>query len=88
MLGHTKYKCVQEVYCSPSPEKPYYGSNRLESSLGLVMILQPGIDNEAFVVSDAVWYPQARVLLLSSASAMIDTGSKPFDCTLISTLET
>jgi hypothetical protein len=51
------------------------------------MIRPPGIDNGAFVVSpDTVWY--ARVLLLFSASAMTYTGSKSFDCALVSTLET
>ena len=51
------------------------------------MIRPPGIDNGAFVVSpDSVWY--ARVLLLFSASAMTDTGSKSFECALVSTLET
>ena len=51
-----------------------------------VMIRPPGIDNGAFVVSpESVWY--ARVLLLFSASAMTDTGSKSFDCALVS-LET
>jgi hypothetical protein len=35
---------------------------------------------------DSVWY--ARVLLLFSASAMTDTGSKSFDCALVSTMET
>ncbi len=51
------------------------------------MIKPPGIDNGAFVVSpDAVCY--ARVLLLFSASAMTDTGSKSFECALVSTLET
>ncbi len=35
---------------------------------------------------ESVWY--ARVLLLFSASAMTDTGSKSFDCALVSTLET
>jgi hypothetical protein len=46
-----------------------------------IMIRPPGIDNGAFVVSpDTVWY--ARVLLLFSASAMTDTGSKSFDCAL------
>ncbi len=34
---------------------------------------------------DSVWY--ARVLLLFSASAATDTGSKSFDCALVSTLE-
>ena len=51
------------------------------------MIRPLGIDNGAFVVSlDSVWY--ARVLLLFSASAMTDTGSKSFECALVSTLET
>ncbi len=51
------------------------------------MIRQQGINNGAFVVSpDTVWY--ARVLLLFSASAMTDTGSKSFKCALVSTLET
>jgi hypothetical protein len=41
----------------------------------------------AFVVSPhSVWY--ARVLLLFSASAMTDTGSKTCECALVSTLET
>ena len=52
-----------------------------------VMIRPPGINNGAFVVSpESIWY--ARVLLLFSASAMTDTGSKSFDCALVSTLET
>ncbi len=51
------------------------------------MIRPPGIDNGAFVVSpDTVWY--SRVLLLFSASAMTDTGSKSFEWALVSTLET
>ncbi len=50
------------------------------------MIRPPGINNGAFVVSpDTVWY--ARVLLLFSASVATDTGSKFFDCALVSTLE-
>ena len=52
-----------------------------------VMIRPPGIDNGDFVVSpESVWY--ACVLLLFSASAMADTGSKSFDCALVSTMET
>ena len=83
VLGHTKYKGVQRVYCNPFPEKPLHGSHRMD----LVMIRPPGIDNGAFVVSpDTVWY--ASVLLLFCASAMTDTGSKSFDCALVSTLET
>ncbi len=51
------------------------------------MIRQQGVDNGTFVVSpDTVWY--ARGLLLFSASAVTDTGSKSFDCALVSTLET
>ena len=51
------------------------------------MIRQQDMDNGAFIVSpDTVWY--ARVLLLFSASAMTDTGSKSFECALVSTLET
>ena len=83
VLGHTKYRGVQRVYCNPFPAKMFYGSHRMDP----VMIRPPGIDNGAFVVSqDTVWY--ARVLLLFSASAMTDTGSKSFDCALVSTLET
>ena len=55
--------------------------------LDLVIIRPPGIDNGAFVVKpETVWY--ARVLLLFSASVTTDTGSKAFDCALVSTLET
>jgi hypothetical protein len=80
VLGHTKYNGVQRVYCNPFPAKPLYGSHRLD----LVMIWPPGIDNGAFVVTpDSVWY-----LLLFSASAQTDTGSKSFYCALVSTLET
>ena len=83
VIGHTKYKGVQRVYCNPFPAKTFNGSHRMD----LVMIRPPGIDNGAFVVSpDSVWY--ARVLLLFSASAMTDTGSKTFECALVSTLET
>ncbi len=59
-----------------------------QSLLGhMVMIRQQGIDNGTFVVSpDAVCF--ARGLLLFSASASTDTGSKFFKCTLLSTLET
>ncbi len=83
VLGHTKYRGVQRVYCHPFPTKMFYGSHRIDP----VMIRPPGIDNGAFVVSpESVWY--ARVLLLFSASAMTDTGSKSFDCALVSTMET
>ena len=82
VLGHTKYSGVQRVYCNPFPAKTLHASHRMY----FVMIWPPGIDNGAFVVSpDTVWY--ARVLLLFSASAATDTGSKSFDCALVSTLE-
>ena len=81
VLSHTKYKGVQRVYSNPFPSKPFHGSHRLD----MVMIRPPGIDNGAFVVlQDTVWY--ALVLLLFSASAMTDTGSKCFECALVSTL--
>ncbi len=83
VIGHTKNKGVQRVYCNPFPAKPFHGSHWLD----LVMIRQPGIDNGAFVVSPySVWY--ASVLLLFSTSAMTDTGSKSFECALVSILET
>ena len=83
ILGHTKYTGVQRVYCNPFPAKPFYGSHRLDP----VMIRPPGLDHGAFVVSpDSVWY--AQVLLLFSATSQTDTGSKTFECALVSTLET
>ena len=83
VLGHTKYSGVQRVYCNPFPSKPFHGCHRLDP----VMIRPPGIDNGAFVVSpDSVWY--ARVLLLFTATAQTYTGSKTFDCALVSTLKT
>ena len=82
VLGHTKYSGVQRVYCNPFPAKTFHASHCMD----FVMIRPLGIDNRAFVVSpDTVWY--ARVLLLFSASAATDTGSKSFDCALVSTLE-
>ena len=82
VLGHTKYSGIQRVYCNPFLAKQFHGSHGMD----LVMIRPPGIDNGAFVVMpDSVWY--ARVLLLFSASAATDTGSKSFDCALVSTLE-
>jgi hypothetical protein len=73
VLGHTKYKGVQRIFCNPFPAKPFYGSHRLD----FVMIRPPGIDHGAFVVSPStVWY--ARVLLLFSSSATTDTESKSF----------
>ena len=83
VLGHTKYSGVQRVYCNPFPANPFHGSHLLDP----VMIQPPGIDNGAFVVSpDSVWY--ARGLLLFTATPQTNTGSKTFDCALVSTLET
>jgi hypothetical protein len=84
VLGHTKYNGVQLVYCNAFPEKTFHGSHHLD----LVINRPPGVDNRAFIVSpETVWY--ARVLLLFSASAatVTDTGSKSFECALVSTLE-
>jgi hypothetical protein len=72
VLGHTKYKGVQLVYCNLFPEKQFHGSHRLD----LVMILQFqnfGVGNRAFVVSpDTVWY--ARALLPFPSSVMTNSG--------------
>jgi hypothetical protein len=55
--------------------------------MDLVMIRPQGIDNGTFVVSpDTVWY--AGVFLLFSATPTTDTGSKAFECALVSSLET
>ena len=55
--------------------------------MDLVFVRPPGIQHGGFVVTpDLVWY--CRVLLLFSASALTDTGSKPFNCALVSTLFT
>ncbi len=83
VLGHTKYNGIQRVYCNPFLAKLFYSCHCLDT----VMIRPPAINNGGFVVSpDTVWY--AQVLLLFSASAMTDTGSKSFECALVSTLET
>ncbi len=82
VLGHNKYNFVKRVYYSPFPGKKFHAIHHLD----LVMIRQQGTNNGGFVVSpDAVWY--ARVLLLFTASAPTNTGSKSFDCALVSTLE-
>jgi hypothetical protein len=82
VVCHTKYNCVQRVYCNSFPEKTFHGSHRLD----FVLIRPKGVDNGAFAVSpDTIWY--ARVLLLFSASAATDTGSKSFECALVSTME-
>ena len=62
--------------------KKNYGSHRLD----LVMVRPPGIDHGAFIVSPATyWY--VRVLLLFSAYATTETGSKSFESAFDSTLE-
>jgi hypothetical protein len=67
VLGHTKYKGVQRVYCNPFPAKMFNGSHQMD----LVMIRPQGIDIGALFVSPEsvwlLWY--TRVLLLFSASA-------------------
>jgi hypothetical protein len=83
VLGHTKYKGMQRDYCNPLPTKMFFGSHRMDH----FTIRPSSIDNGAFVVPhESVWH--ARVLLLFSVSVMTDTGSKSFDCALVSTLET
>ncbi len=83
VLGHTKYNRAQQAYCNPFQAKPFHCSH----CLYMVILRQPGINNDCFVVSpDTVWY--AWILLLFSASAMTDTRSKTFECALVSTLET
>jgi len=39
MLGHTKYKGVQRVYCNPFPKKPFYGSHRLDPESWFVRLV-------------------------------------------------
>ena len=83
ILGHTKYKGVQRIYCDPFPKKKFYGANRMD----LVFVRPPGVQPGGFVLTpDSVWY--CRVLLLFSMSALTDNGSKSYDCALVSTLET
>ena len=60
----------------------FYGRNRQD----LALVRPPGIEHGGFVLTpDSVWY--CRVLLLFSFSAMTDTGSKSFDCALVSVME-
>ena len=54
--------------------------------MDLVLVRPPGVQPAEFVLTpDSVWH--CRVLLLFSASALTDHGSKSFDCALMSTLE-
>ena len=82
ILSHTKYEGVQRIHCDPFPNKKFYGTHRMDP----VFVRPPGVEPRGFVLTPAsVWY--CRVLLLFSASALTDTGSKSFDCALVSTLE-
>jgi len=83
VLGHTKYEGVQRIYCDPFPNKKFYSNHRMDLVFVRPPVVQPG---GFFLIPDSVWY--CRVLLLFSASALTDTGSKSFDCSLVSTLET
>ncbi len=89
VIGHTKYNGMQRVYCNPFPKKPFYGRHLLD----LVMIQPPGIDHGGFVVSRLHLTPFGMLGFCSyffenSFSAHTNTGSKTFDCALVSTLET
>ena len=77
--------CAVDILQPVSCKKVIYCSHQLP--VDPVMLRPPGFDNGAFVVSpETVWY--AQVLLLFSASAKTDTGSKSFDCARMSTMET
>ena len=79
---HQVQRCAADIL-QPVSCETCLGSHRLD----LVLIRPPDIDNGAFTVSpDTVSY--ARVLLLFASSARSDTGSKSFDCALVSTFET
>ena len=55
--------------------------------MDLVFVRPPGVAPGGFVLTpDSVWY--CRVMLLFTASAMTDTGSKQFECAFVSVLET
>ena len=63
-------------------KKLFHGRNRQD----LALVRPPGIEPGGFVLApDSVWY--CRVLLLFSFSAMTDTGSRSFDCALVSVME-
>jgi hypothetical protein len=68
VLGHTKYKGVQRVYCNPFPSKMFHGSHRMDP----VMIRPSGIDNGAFVVSpESVWYAETMLVYCSCALLLL-----------------
>ena len=55
--------------------------------MDLVFVRPPGVQPGGFVLTpDSVWH--CCILLLFSASALTDTGSKSFKCALVSTLKT
>ena len=82
MLGHTKYKGVQRIYCDPFPKKGSTAPTEWTLSSSVLLVYSRG-----FVLTpDSVW--NCRVLLLFSMSALTDNGSKSYDCALVSTLET
>ncbi len=76
----------RKIFDNPFRLKPFFGSQRPDP----VMIRPPGIQpakpGRLLVSPDSVWY--ACVLLLFSASAATNTGSKSFDCALVSIIET
>ena len=39
ILGNTKYKGVQRIFCDPFPNKTFYGTNRMD----LVFVRPPGV---------------------------------------------
>ena len=81
-LWDTQYEGVQRTYCDPFQKKTFYGNHRID----LVFVRQSGVQPGEFVLPpDSVWY--CRVLLLFSASALMDTGSKSFDCVLVFSLK-
>ena len=70
------------MYCDPFPKKLFNGKNRQD----LALVRPPGIEPGGFVLTpDSVWY--CPVLLLFAFSAMADTGSKSFDCALVSVMK-
>ena len=82
VLGSSKYSGVQRLYSDPFPKKLFHGRNRQD----LALLRPPGIDPGGFTLTpDSVYY--CKILLLFSFSSMTDTGSKSFDCALVSLLE-
>ena len=87
VLGHTKCKGGQRIYCYPFPEKPFYGSHRVE----LVMIQPLGPDVRVSAMKPLLVRPVLSGMLgyySFETSATTDNGSKSFECALVSTLET